>query len=128
MPTQTPQTSGLWLTGYVLETAIQDEQPVLIIYVAADGEQSDRIIEPYELAATRAGHVIVRTMDRRSGDLRCFRLDRITHLAMLNGAFQLDRDATIGALARVRAQIAGVAPDGYGHDSAAWSPGDPIYP
>lgn len=105
------RTGDLWINGTAIEAAIRTEHPVLITYVAANGEQTTRTIEPYEVAETDAGHLIVRAMDRRSGDVRCFRLDRIAHLNVLrSGTFELDRLASLGALARVRAAIAGVAP------------------
>jgi predicted DNA-binding transcriptional regulator YafY len=118
--------SDLWINGTALANAIGAERPVLITYVAADGEQTTRTIEPYELAGTRGGNILVLAMDRRSGDARSFRLDRITHLSVLSGTFVLDRIATLAALARVRADIADVEPDGYAITAARWSPGDPI--
>lgn len=122
-------TGDLWINGTALEGAIRAERPVLITYVDVCGEQTTRTIEPYEVTDTFAGDLIVRAMDRRSGDVRTFRLDRITCLNVLpNGAFELDRQATLTALARVRAQISEVAPDGFGITAARWSPDDPIYP
>lgn len=118
-----------WINGIAIEGAISAERPVLITYVAADGEQTTRTIEPYELTDTDAGNVIVRAMDRRSGDVRTFRLDRIVHLnVMSSGEFVLERQAMLGALARVRAAIAGVRSEGYEITAARWSPDDPIYP
>jgi predicted DNA-binding transcriptional regulator YafY len=120
----------LWITGNALESAIQDERPVLITYVAAAGEQSTRTIEPYELAETGRGHLIVRAMDRRSGKYRAFRLDRITHLNLLRGPFQLDHpviDTERAALARIRAEIACIDECGYRSDAARWIPDDTLY-
>lgn len=119
-------TGDMWINGTALANAIGAQCPVLITYVAADGEQTTRTIEPYELTGTREGHVLVRAMDRRSADARSFRLDRITHLSVLSGPFVLDRTATLAALARLRAEIADVEPDGFAITAARWSPGDPI--
>ncbi|MER7063986.1 helix-turn-helix transcriptional regulator [Streptomyces albidoflavus] len=112
-----------------LERAIAAEQPVMITYVSADGEWTTRTIEPYELFRTRDGHLIVRAMDHLRGEPRSFRLDRITDLDVLPGAFHLDRAAAEqerAALARIRNEIAEVSSWGYGRDEARWSPGDPI--
>jgi hypothetical protein len=78
---------------YAIEAAIQAERPLLITYVAADGERTTRTIEPYELAATRSGFFIVRSMDRRSGAPRSFRLDRIEYVSVMSGSFVLQRPA-----------------------------------
>lgn len=111
-----------------LEQAISAEQPVIITYVDADGEWTTRTIEPYELFRTRHGDLIVRAMDRLRGEPRSFRLDRIEALRAFPGVHLLDRPAPSerAALARIRAEIAQIAPSGYGGDSARWMPGDPI--
>ncbi|GII88249.1 hypothetical protein Ssi03_62390 [Sphaerisporangium siamense] len=112
----------------VLAEAIAAEHPVMITYVAGGGEWTTRTIEPYELTETARGHVIVRAMDRRSGDPRSFRVDRIQNLDVLpGGSFLLDHfglDPARAALARIRAEIRQIHPDGYGE--ARWTPGDPI--
>ncbi|TDB76795.1 WYL domain-containing protein [Actinomadura sp. KC216] len=84
-------TGQLWVTGTALEAAIAHERPVQITYVAADGERTTRTIEPYEMAVTRRGNAICRAMDRRSGEPRCFRLDRIELLTVLHGGFEIAR-------------------------------------
>lgn len=115
-----------------LERAIAGERPVMITYVAADGEWTTRTIEPYELAATSAGHLIVRAMDHRSREPRTFRVDRIHAVNLLPGSFWLERPAPDqaraerAALVRLRAEIAQIAPSGYGNDAARWTPGTPI--
>lgn len=112
-----------------LSRAIAAEQPVMITYVAADGEWTTRTIEPYELTETPAGHLLVRAMDRRSGEPRSFRLDRIEALnVMPGGVFLLDHTGPRerAALARLRAEIRDVSPIGYGHDGMRWTPDSPI--
>lgn len=109
----------------MLAYAIEHERPTLIVYDAAGGERTTRIIEPYARETTLAGHQIVRAMDRRSGAPRTFRLDRIADAVVPPvGEFILDRPE----VTRIRADIAEVAPGGWYHDAASWSPGDPIYP
>jgi hypothetical protein len=122
-PQAIPQTEAehhLHGVQLMLDYAIEAEHPAMIVYVAAGGEQT-----------TRAGHQIVRTMDRRSGEPRTFRLDRIADIVVLAyEEFVLDR-AERDALDRIRAEIRAVAADGYagfdGFGAMRWSPGDPIF-
>jgi predicted DNA-binding transcriptional regulator YafY len=125
--------------------AITAQNPLMITYIAADGEWTTRTIEPYEVAETRAGRTIVRAMDRRSGDPRSFRVDRIHHVNVLTGTFQLERPAPVHrparraalavvggtdreavALERIRAEIRQVASAGYGDDAMRWTPDCPV--
>lgn len=78
-------------TGEVLAVAIGAERPVLITYTAADGEQTTRTIEPYQFATTGTGAILVRAMDRRTGEPRTFRLDRIQVATLRDGAFEIER-------------------------------------
>ena len=107
-----------------LERAIAAAQPVMITYIAVDGEWTTRTVEPYALERTKAGHMIVRVLDRRSGKPRSFRLDRIHALdAFPGGCFLLgDSDhQERAALARIRAEIDLVDHHGY-RDAARWLP------
>ncbi|MEV8636538.1 WYL domain-containing protein [Streptosporangium sp. NPDC051023] len=125
-PITTPVRSGAFRSD--LERAIADEQPVMITYVAADGTWTTRTVEPYELARTRAGRLIVRAMDRLRRESRTFRLDRIECLDVLPGGFHLERpdfDREAAALARIRAEIAEISPGYYG-DEMHWTPDCPI--
>jgi hypothetical protein len=110
----------------VVEQAITAQAPVLITYVAADGEWSTRIIEPLELEVTQQGRVIVRALDRRSREPRSFRLDRIHAAAAMPGSFQLlASEDERRALARIRAEIARVPATGYDNEMR-WFPGCPV--
>lgn len=64
-------------TAAKLHKTVQREQPVTITYVKADGEETVRTIEPTGLSLTKAGDVIVKALDRKSGEKRSFRLDRV---------------------------------------------------
>lgn len=86
-------------TGELLAVAIGAERPVLITYTDADGEQTTRTIEPYDFAVTDAGRILVRAMDRRTGEPRSFRLDRIDLATLRDGGFEVPRHVGVtGAL------------------------------
>lgn len=89
-------TGQIWIHGTALEAAIADERPVAITYRAASGDRTTRTIEPYEIVPVGEGHVICRAMDRRSGEPRSFRLDRIELLTVRPGGFELARDGGAG--------------------------------
>jgi predicted DNA-binding transcriptional regulator YafY len=61
-----------------LRMAVDLKRPVVIDYYSADDTRTVRTIEPFEITTTRAGHRLVRCMDRMSHSIRGFRLDRIT--------------------------------------------------
>lgn len=67
-------------------------QPVTITYTKADGSETIRTIEIYDLRTTKAGDVIVKAMDRQSGESRTFRVDRIRSYTRHTGAtYQVER-------------------------------------
>ncbi|WP_214103214.1 helix-turn-helix transcriptional regulator [Acrocarpospora catenulata] len=106
-----------------LERAVSDQKPVMITYVAVDGEWTTRVIEPHAVTWTPRGRAVVRAYDRLRADLRTFRVDRIQSLTVLPDAFRFDpaQKSEDRALARIRAEIAQVADHGY-IDSARWTP------
>lgn len=61
-----------------LHKAVRKEQPATVSYVKADGEETVRTIEPRSLKVTKSGDVIVKAVDRKSGEHRTFRTDRVT--------------------------------------------------
>lgn len=60
-----------------LKVAIMLHRPVVIDYESASGERSVRTVEPFEMNDL-AKRPFFRAMDRRSGDYRSFRLDRLS--------------------------------------------------
>lgn len=60
-----------------LARAMDRRQPVTITYAKADGTETVRTIEVYDILTTKAGDLIVKAMDRQSGASRTFRLDRL---------------------------------------------------
>jgi len=73
----------------VIERAIAKQHPVTISYVTASGRNVVRTVEPYRISVSAAGDVLVKTMDRESGDYRRFRLDRITHYTVHRTYFSI---------------------------------------
>lgn len=69
------QTEQATLTA--LLRAADRHHPVTITYTKADGSETIRTIEIAECRTTKQGAIILRAMDRTSGELRTFRLDRI---------------------------------------------------
>lgn len=58
--------------------ALDHQHPVTIIYTRADGAETLRTIEIYDITITKAGDVLLKAMDRTSGESRSWRLDRVT--------------------------------------------------
>lgn len=69
-------------TAVRLNRAVRKAQPVTVTYVRADGEEIVRTIEPRSLKLTKSGDVIVKALDRASGEHRSFRLDRLLSLTV----------------------------------------------
>ena len=67
--------------------AVRHHRPVWIRYTAADGRRSERTLHPYGLV-THAGRWYVTGADRRIGEDRTFRLDRIADARTLPGSFE----------------------------------------
>ncbi|MCP2339184.1 WYL domain-containing protein [Actinomadura rupiterrae] len=126
-PIAPPSAAALFANQALMIRAAEFERPVLIAYSDAEGVSTLRIIEPYAVETTRAGHLLVRAMDRLSEEPRTFRLDRIVSADLLRGPLLLDRPAR-DALTRIREEIARIQPTGYYSDAARWTPDCPIYP
>lgn len=61
-----------------LLAAADRHHPVTITYTKADGTQTVRTVEVYDVRTTKAGDITLKAMDRDSQESRTFRLDRIT--------------------------------------------------
>ncbi|TCK24958.1 putative DNA-binding transcriptional regulator YafY [Pseudonocardia endophytica] len=72
----------------LLAGAARDRRPVAISYTDRDGRSSERTVEPYGLVA-HSGRWYVTGADSASGDVRTFRLDRITAPAVRSGTFDV---------------------------------------
>lgn len=57
--------------------ALDRQHPVTITYVKADETTTVRTIEVYDIAVSAAGDILLKAMDRETGESRSFRLDRL---------------------------------------------------
>lgn len=69
------ETSTATLTRFI--KALDKRQPVTITYTKADGTQTIRTIELYDITTSAAGDILLKAMDRETGERRTFRLDRL---------------------------------------------------
>lgn len=81
------------LTLMRLIKAMDRQHPVTIAYRKADGTETVRTIEIYEVLTTKAGDVIAKAMDRETGDRRTWRLDRISSYSVHRTAYLIERPA-----------------------------------
>ena len=87
--------------------AMDSQHPVTITYTKADGSETIRTIEIYDIKVTKAGDTLLLTMDRESGEKRSFRVDRIQAYTVHRTAYTVPRETTT------------TAPAGHGLRSAA---------
>jgi predicted DNA-binding transcriptional regulator YafY len=90
--------------------AMDNKRAVTITYLDADGTETIRTIEIFDVRTTKNGHIEVRAMCRLRGDSRAFALHRIASYTTHRIGFVLDRpEATTpagkGIVARSAAQL-----------------------
>jgi predicted DNA-binding transcriptional regulator YafY len=68
------------------------QRPVTITYTKADGSETVRTIEIYDVTVTKAGATIVKAMDRQSGESRTWRMDRVSAYTLHSGAYTVPRE------------------------------------
>ncbi|PBC80139.1 WYL domain-containing protein [Streptomyces sp. TLI_235] len=73
--------------------AIDRQHPITITYTKADGTETIRTIEIYNIEISKVGAICLKAMDRHSGDRRTFRVDRIQAYTVHRSAYVLDRPA-----------------------------------
>lgn len=79
------------LTKVRLEKAMKRNHPVTVTYTKADGERTVRTIEIFEIKESKAGDFYVRAMDRKEGEARSFRIDRMHAITIHRTAFTVKR-------------------------------------
>ena len=80
----------------VLADAARDRHPVAIAYSRRDGQASRRTILPYGIVA-RSGRWYVTGHESRTGEVRTFRVDRISDPVALPGSFNVPDDFDVSA-------------------------------
>ncbi|WP_227983047.1 helix-turn-helix transcriptional regulator [Nocardia spumae] len=71
--------------------AARDRRPVALSYVSGDGRPSERVVDPYGVVA-HSGRWYLTGADSASGQVRTFRIDRITALRAVAGRFDVPTD------------------------------------
>lgn len=88
------ETSTQTLTRLI--TALDKQQPVTITYVKADNSTTVRTIEIFNVIVSNAGDILVRAIDRETGEARSFRIDRIQTYTIHRTQYAMERPATDG--------------------------------
>lgn len=70
--------------------AMDAQRAVTLRYVDAGGKVSRRAVELHAIEVTASGAVVVRGWCRRRGEVRTFRLDRVTHFRLHRAAHLAD--------------------------------------
>ncbi|MFR9794246.1 WYL domain-containing protein [Streptomyces sp. MB22_4] len=76
-----------------LITALDKQQPVTITYLKADDSVTVRTIEIYDIVVSAAGDILLKAMDRETGEARTFRLDRLVSYTVHRTAYVISRPA-----------------------------------
>ncbi|WP_433893010.1 WYL domain-containing protein [Streptomyces sp. CA-111067] len=84
------QTDAQALTA--LYRAMDRQHPVTITYTKADGTETIRTIEIYDIRTTSKGFTIVKAMDRQTGESRTFRTDRLVAYTIHRTAYTVPRE------------------------------------
>ncbi len=87
--------------------AMRERRALVLVYTRANGTETTRTVEPYAFTRSAGGDLYFRAMDRKSGESRTWRLDRVAAYA-LGDAFRLEvpepkSDASRATAARIRA-------------------------
>jgi predicted DNA-binding transcriptional regulator YafY len=94
----------------LLAEATRDHRPVAISYADREGRRSDRTLHPYGIVA-HSGRWYVTGDDSASGEVRTFRLDRITAPALRSGTFDVPEEFDPADHV-----VAGIAATPWGHE------------
>lgn len=73
-----------------LVRAMDNQRPVTLTYTKKDGTETVRTIEIFEFRTTKQGDVILRAMDRQSGEARTFLISAIRTYTVHSGTYQVE--------------------------------------
>ncbi len=82
------QTEQATLTA--MYRALDKRQPVTLTYVKKDGTTTIRTVELFDIRSTKAGAVMLRGMDRETGEARSFLVAGITAYTTHRTAYTVD--------------------------------------
>lgn len=85
------ETSTTTLTRLI--KALDAKRPVTITYTKADDTETIRTIELYDVVVSAAGDILLKAMDRETGESRTFRLDRLVAYTVHRSAYTVARPA-----------------------------------
>jgi predicted DNA-binding transcriptional regulator YafY len=108
-PARQPVTSGN-AALLTLAEAVRHERPVVIAYTNWRGRSSERRLDPYGLVF-HAGRWYATGHDHARGAVRTFRLDRITAVRLVDGAFRVPE-----GFDSIEHVLAGLAAVPYAHE------------
>jgi predicted DNA-binding transcriptional regulator YafY len=110
------ETSTQTLTRLI--TALDKTQPVTVSYLKEEKDENGkrtgnlietvRTIEIFNVIVTDAGHIVLRAMDRETGEMRSFRTDRIVSYTVHRTAYVIARPAVEETKTRVTVGLATV--------------------
>jgi predicted DNA-binding transcriptional regulator YafY len=103
------ETSTTTLTRLI--TALDKQHPVTITYLKEEKDQADkrtgqlvetvRTIEIFDVVLSNAGDILIKAMDRATGEARSFRADRIVSYTTHRAAYVVPRPAADDKPARI---------------------------
>jgi predicted DNA-binding transcriptional regulator YafY len=88
--------------------ALDAKHPVTITYTKSDDTTTIRTIEIADIIVTAAGDIVLRAMDRETGEMRSFRTDRISSYTVHRTAYTVARPAADDKPARTTSGLATV--------------------
>lgn len=100
------ETSTQTLTRLI--KALDAKHPVTITYIKADGTTTIRTIELYDITVSAAGDIVLKAMDRETGEARSFRLDRLVSYTIHRTTYTVERPAADEPKTRTTAGLATV--------------------
>jgi predicted DNA-binding transcriptional regulator YafY len=100
------ETSTTTLTRLI--KALDAKHPVTITYIKADDTETIRTIEIYDIVVSAAGDILLKAMDRETGETRSFRLDRLVSYTVHRTAYVVARPAADDKPARTAHGLATV--------------------
>lgn len=88
-----------------LHRAWDRHHPLTITYTKADGAETIRTIEIYDIHTTSKGDVVIKAMDRQTSESRTFRVDRIQTYTVHRTAYVIQRPTPTAADLGIRVTV-----------------------